>query len=383
MPTNIRVRESTENIPSSRRVRDVADTIQYLDPNENPFVLLSKASGSRTAVNSKFEWIVKDLPTKSSQVDTTTGTGTTLQVDDASIFFVNDVVQVVRTGELVRVTAVSSPNLTVERGVGSTSTTAVADNDDLLIIGTSNAEGGSLGVPRSVQETYPYNYTQIFKLPIGTTGTESVSENYGGRDQARLRKEAGIYHMMEIERSFLYGQRNIDTTSTANPVRYSGGFLYWVTTNLQTAGGVLTEPEMETFTQTVFSHTGAGNTRVLFASPLVVSVLDQLAAGRLETVPSDKTFGIEVLTWLTSHGRLNIIKHRLLEDGPGGTGYSGYALAVDPKKVQFVPLRDRNTKLRMDVGTPGDDSWTDEYLTEAGFQMSNQKVHGVLYGVTG
>lgn len=382
MPTNIRVRESTENIPSSRRVRDVADTIQYLDPNENPFVLLSKASGKRTATNSKFEWIEKELPTKSTRVDTTTGTGTTVQVDDASIFFVNDVVQVLRTTELMRVTAVSSPNLTVERGVGSVATAALADNDDLLIIGTSNAEGGSLGVPRSVQETYPYNYTQIFKLPIGTTGTESVSENYGGRDQPRLRKEAGVYHMMEIERSFLYGQRNIDTTSTANPVRYSGGFTYWVTTNLQSASGTLTEPEMETFTQTIFQATGAGNTRVLFAAPGVVSIIDQLAAGRLQTVPSDKTFGIEVLTWLTSHGRFNIVKHRLLENGPGGTGYGGFALAVDPKKVQYVPLRERDTKLRMDVGTPGDDSWTDEYMTECGFQISNQKVHGILYSVT-
>lgn len=382
MPTNIRVRESTENVPSSRRVRDVADTIQYLDPNENPFVLLSKASGSRTVMNSKFEWIEKELPTKSTQVDTTTGTGTTVQVDDASIFFVNDVVQVLRTTELMRVTAIASPNLTVERGVGSVSTAALADNDDLLIIGTSNAEGGSLGTPRSVQETYPYNYTQIFKLPIGTTNTEAVSENYGGRDQPRLRKEAGIYHMMEIERSFLYGQRNIDTTSTATPVRYSGGFTYWVTTNLQSASGTLTEPEMETFTQTVFQATGAGNTRVLFAAPGVVSIIDQLAAGRLETVPSDKTFGIEVLTWLTSHGRFNIIKHRLLENGPGGTGYGGFALAVDPKKVQYCPLRERDTKLRIDVGTPGDDSWTDEYITEAGFQISNQKVHGILYSVT-
>jgi len=136
---------------------------------------------------------------------------------------------------------------------------------------------------------------------------------------------------------------------------------------------------METFTQTVFTSTGSGNSRTLFAAPLVVSVLDQLAAGRLRTIPSDQTYGIAVNQWLTSHGTLNIVKHRLLSVAP----YTGYALAVDTQKIAYCKLRERDTMLREDVGTPGDDGWTDEYLTECGFEINNQTAHGVLTGVTG
>jgi hypothetical protein len=102
----------------------------------------------------------------------------------------------------------------------------------------------------------------------------------------------------------------------------------------------------------------------------------------LQMTPRDKTYGIDVQQWITSHGTLNIVKHRLLVNGPGGTGYAGYAIAVDPGKLKYCPLRERDTKLRMDVGTPGDDGWTDEYLTEAGFEFENESAMGVLKSVT-
>ncbi len=384
MPTNIKARESTENIPASRRVRDVSNTIHYLDPNENPFTLLMKRSQRRTVVNSKFEWIEKELPTKVDQVNGAQTSGeTAIEVDNGNLYFPHDLVLNVRTNEIFRVVSVAANVLTVVRGVGSVAGAAMNDNDDVMIVGSANEEGGALGTERSVQEAYPFNYTEIYRHPFGTTGTEAASENYGGTDRPRLRKEAGVYHMIDLEYSNIYGQRNIDTTDTNKPRRYSGGFLYWVTTNVQDALGTLTEPEMETFCQTAFASTGGSNTRVFLASPLVVSVLDQIAAGRLQTVPKAQTYGVDVQQWVTVHGTLLVVKHRLLKHGPGGTGFGGHALAIDPKKLAYASLRTRDTKLLVDRQSPGDDAWTDEYLTECGFEVRNQQVHAVLKGVTG
>lgn len=387
----LQARESTENIPAARRVRDVSDTIHYLDPNENPFMLLAKAANSRSVYNSKYEWMEKDLPTRSTlatdtsavqAVGVTTGTGVN--------FNVNDLLLNTRTGELELVSATSANTLTMIRSMASIGTdfdTGVAHvvGDTLVHVGTAYAEGAALGTVRSITEAFLYNYTQIFRQPFGSTGTEMVSENYGGRDKPRLRKEHGVYHAIDIERAFLYGQASLTTTgaseagTTNQPFRTTGGFLEFVTTNVQAAGGVLTEPEVETFAQTVFTATGAGNSRTLFAAPLVVSVIDQLAAGRLRMIPSDETYGIAVNQWITSHGSFNIVKHRLLNVTP----YTGYALAVDTQKIAYAKMRERDTMLREDVGTPGDDGWTDEYLTECGFEVHNQTAHGVLTGVTG
>ena len=381
----IAVRESTENIPSGRRVRDVSNTIHYLDPNENPFVLLAKAARSRTVFNSKFEWMEKDLPTRTTlATDTSSTANQGVTTGTASRFNANDLILNTTSGEISLVSSLSDANtLVTVRSAGSVAATANVVGDTLVHIGTAYPEGGTLGTPRSVSEGFLYNYTQIFRQPFGTTGTEEVSENYGGRDKARLRKEHGVYHMIDIERAFIFGNAILDTSTsglggtTATPWRSTGGFIEFVTTNTQAAGSALTEPEMETFCQTVFTATGSGNSRTLFAAPGVVSVIDQLAAGRLQTVPSTKTYGIAVNQWLTSHGTLNIVKHRLLNATP----YTGYALAVDTTKVAYAKMRERDTKLREDVGTPGDDGWTDEYLTECGFEVNNQTAHGILTGV--
>jgi len=380
------VRESTGNIPAARRVRDVSNTIHYLDPNENPFVLLSKAAKTRTVTNSKYEWMEKDLPTKTSlATDTSSTANQGVTTGTAPRFKAQDLVLNTRTGEISLVTSnVDANTIATVRGAGSVSATANASGDNLVIIGTAYPEGGTLGVPRSVTEGFLYNYTQIFRQPFGTTGTESVSENYGGKDKPRLRKENGVYHMMDIERAFIFGNAKLDTATsglggtTATPWRTTGGFLEFVTTNAQAAGGTLTEPELETFTQTVFEATGSGMTRTLMAAGTVVSVIDQLGAGRLQTVPSDTTYGIAVKQWITSHGTLNIVKHRLLTPSP----YTGYALAVDTEKIAFAKMTERDTMLRENVGTPGDDGWTDEYLTECGFELHNQTAHGILTGVT-
>lgn len=393
----VRARESTENIPSNRRVRDIESRLAYLDPDAAPFTLILQKSGKRTVSNPKFEWIEKELPAKWAQVAANDGTanfvgsavGTIIKINaapGAKIFSVGDLVNHVASGEKMRVTDVDTANerVTVVRSVGPTAATAAgAANDDLQIIGSAYAEGSPLGLEKSHVEDYKFNYTQIFRTPFGVTGTQDQSENYTGKDRPRLRAEKAIEHKIDIERTALFGERDIDTASTNNPRRYTGGALYFLDQNIKDAGGTVTEPEVESWLQDVFMHTAGGDSRVLLASPLVISVIDQLAAGRLQLVPSDKTYGITVRQWLTSHGTFNIVKHRLLETGLGGTGYGGYGLLVEPKQWKYCVLGNRSTKLRSDVHVDGDDAWTDEYLTECGWQVGLPKTQGVLKGVTG
>lgn len=389
--TVIRAPESTQNIPSARRVRDVADRIQYLDPDAAPFTLILQKARKKSTTSDKFEWFEKDLPARWDQVNNGAGYAsgaTSIVVDNGAYFSVGDVVNVPRTAEKMLVTAVASNTLTVSRGVGSTSAAALVDNDDLQIIGNAYSEGSLSGAEKSHIETNPFNYTQIFRTPLGVTGTEMESENYIGPDRPRLRAEKMIEHRIDLERAFLFGERNLDTSTngtTNNPRRYTGGAFYFLTgaTNTQDFGGILTEGEMESWLQNVFAHVGSGSSRLLLASPLWISVLDQLATGRLQLAPGDSVFGLTVKQWVTGHGTLNIVKERLFENGAGGNGYSGFALALDLDKLSIRPMRNRDTKLRIDIQAPDLDGVKDEYMTEAGLQLSNPLVHGLGKAVTG
>jgi hypothetical protein len=388
--TIIRAPESTENIPAARRVRDVDDRIQYLDPDVAPLTLILQRARSKATVNSKFEWMEKDLPARWDQINNGAGYAsgaTSVVVDNGAYFSVGDIVNVPRTSEKFKVDAVvvGTNTLTIARGVGSTAAAALVDNDDLQIIGNAYTEGSLSAPEKSHIETFPFNYTQITRTPLGVTGSEMVSENYTGPDRARLRAEKNIEHRIDLERTALFGERNVDTSSTANPRRYAGGLFYFLTgaTNTTDMGGIMTDPEVESFLQNVFAHTGSGNNRLFLASPLLITVIDQIAMGRLQVVQGADVYGLSIKQWVTGHGTLNIVKERLLENGAGGTGYAGFGLALDLDKIKFRFLRDRNTKLRMDIQAPDLDGIKDEYLTEAGWEIANPLVHGIVKGVTG
>jgi hypothetical protein len=390
--TFVRAPESTENVPASRRVRDVSKKIGYLDPDIAPLTLILQRMNSASCFNTKFEWIEKDLEPGWTAVNNGAGyadNATSVVVDNGAYVSIGDILNVPRTGEKMLVTNISTNTLTVSRGVGSTAAAALVDNDDIQILGNAYQEGDTSGTEKSHAETYPYNYTQITRTPLAVTGSEMASENYTGSDLDRLRAEKGIVHKMYLEKTALFGERNLDTATngtTGKPRRYTGGWLYYCgsASNIKDASGILTEPELETWTQDVFAHTSGGDSRLLFCSPLVISVLNQLAAGRIQVVPREKVFGLSLTQWITGHGTLTIIKHRLLEAGPtSGYGYSGEAWAIDPSKMRMRYLRGRNTKLREDIQANDMDGVKDEYLTEAGWEVKNPLVHGRLKGVTG
>jgi hypothetical protein len=58
-------------------------------------------------------------------------------------------------------------------------------------------------------------------------------------------------------------------------------------------------------------------------------------------------------------------------------------LAVDPSKIGYRFMRNRDTKLRVDIQAPDLDGWKDEYLTEFGWVVQNPQVHGVGKNITG
>lgn len=363
-------------------VRDVGSKIFYVDPTAAPFTLLTSKAGSKVANNPKFEWYEKSLRPKKTQADGAALIGaTSITVDDGTTFQVGDLVLNPRTSEIVRVTANTSTTITVVRAQAGTAAVAVADNDDLFVIGSANAEGGDVGTPDEWQEVQKYNYTQIFRRPFGATRTREGAESYFGQTRPRLRAEKAIEHAIDMERAMLFGGRAEDTSGT-QVRRTSGGFFFYATSNVKDAGGTLTEQELEDWLADVFATTSSGDSRTLFASPKVISVLDMLGLAKLQTVPSDKTYGISVKQYLTSHGTLNIVKHRLLENGAGGNGFGNYAIAVDTSRLMYRPYSNGATKLLIDRQSNGVDGYVDEYLTEAGWEIHNPAAHGTLKNVT-
>lgn len=215
------------------------------------------------------------------------------------------------------------------------------------------------------------NYLQIFRKAYGTTGSLDGFSLYGGAEQNVKAKQQGIIHAQDIERAFLFGEKAINTAGT-HPKRFTGGVLSFITTNKTDAGGTLTEAEFENFLITAYRY--GSSQKLLLVSPNVLGVINSWARGKIQVSPSAKTYGMNLSTYLSGQGTVTLAKHKLLE----GNVYKGYGILLDMADLTYRFNKGRDTHIRVDIGTPGDDARTDEYLTECGLQMTLDKKHAVL-----
>ena len=376
--TQISGLRGTGNINQDRRVVDMAKKIALLEPNAAPLTVLMKQMSGKAKVtkNPEYKNLVDELAPKWDQVNgsVANGSATTINVDNGTYFSVNDVVDVPSTGEQFLVTAISTNALTVTRGWGTTTATSIADNAKLRIVANASAEGDSAPTAKTETTTTITNYTQIIQTPFGVTGTQDASELYGGKDMVYLAKKYGIEHKKAIESAFLLGEKKEDTTG-AQPKRFTAGLNSLVTTNVTDAGGTLTEAEFEAFMRDAFRY--GSSRKALVASPLLISAINSWAAGKLETVSSDKTYGIDVTKYLTGHGSVNLIKHNLLEED-----YAGMGFVVDMGTIGYRFLAGRDTHLKTNIQNNDSDSRKDEYLSEVGFYLTQEKANAKMTGIT-
>jgi len=383
------------NIPAGMLRVDVASQLALLDVNRYPLLALLTNSGKdylgnkiggpikkKAAINPKFTWWEDKYGEVWDAINCVAGYEagiTDIVVDNSAYFTKHDVVLVPRTAERMLVTnvATDTETLTVVRGIDGTGTAALVDDDPLVIVGSASLEGSKARDVNSTLAAEKFNYCQILKTTIGATETLKNTDIYTGEDLATQRKKKGIEHMVAIERAFLFGKRAIITTG-AHPQRFTGGIIERITTNVQDeSGSTLTEAEFETFLELLFTHGSAS--KYLFCSAKVLSAINLWARGKLQVVPTDKTYGISINRYLSAHGEINLIKHSLLE----GAVYGGYAVGLDLETLTYRFLQHRDTMLKTNIQDNDADEQKDQYISEVGLEVKQEERSAILKGVTG
>jgi hypothetical protein len=356
--------------------------IKQLEPDDAPFTVMLSQTSSRPAKSQKVEWLsdqfVPRLTTLAAAVligDTTitvaTGTG--------DYFRPGDILRLAN-GENVRVTSVATDVITVVRSIGGVAASGVAISTDVIKIGNASAEGASLGTIKMTQQVANYNYCQIQRDPLGFTKTLEASDLYGGKEPQYEAKQKMMEHRRQIENTLFFGQREL--TTAGSPVGYCGGLVEFISSNITTVGGSLTESGFATFLRTGFRY-GSRN-KVLFASPLIVSALSSFAQSKLAPPSSDvKSFGVSLQEYRGANGgTVKIVEKRdWLDYSTTSNQIGSWAVLVDMDDVTMRPLR--KTALLPNRQAPDADTTVQEYLTEYSLQVGVEQNHAILRGVTG
>ena len=378
----------TTTIEQTQRKVDMAEKILLLEPESNPLTVLTKKIDKKKAVNPKFQWLEKELDPRFDTINNVGGYAagaTSLVVNNGGYYEPQQIVFIPRTGESIRVTAVASNTLTVVRGVGSTAQ-AINQGEELLLIGAAQPEGDVSRQSRSRNASPVLNYLQIFRLPWEATNTDLYSEFYADDDWDNQALVHGIEHAKNIEYGLLFGNPSEDT-STGQARRTTGGFQYFVKTNVTDAGGVMAEASFFSALRPMFRY-GSKTAKVGMTAQLVVDVISNYPRGKIEVVQSEKTdpgntYGLRLTQVVSPHGTLTLVTHYLLE----GATLGGQLWLVDLSNVKYRYLEDkrgvRDTHIRTNIQPPDQDGRKDEYLTECGLQFGLEKTHGKIINITG
>ena len=401
---NILTTRAAANFSANREELSFAEGIALLDPNENPFTLVTQKVKKKTAGTIKHSWYTDVLVPETDTVDTSTEcttTGTTLFVDHADRFAIGDVVMRNSTREvfLVSTVDVSAGSLVIVRDYGSTSGayTPVAgtftDEETITILSNAFEAGHALPVEKSTTEVEMNNYCQDIRTPFGITEVAAAAAVRGEADWPYQMRKAGITHQRKIEYQFIWGRpmpgdKGLSSSGTGNTDPATMGGLWHFLTGGTVFSGTgsdrlvsqaeVTKSEFLDWLEAGFEF--GSSKKLLLAPPLLRTAIDSWGIADLQTTPGANVYGLALSKWLSSHGTISIVTHKMLADSSGAA-----AFLVDLEDLAFVNYSNiGSTRLRTldPYKATGKTIKQAEFETICCLELKQPKKHAALYGMT-
>ena len=112
--------------------------------------------------------------------------------------------------------------------------------------------------------------------------------------------------------------------------------------------------------------------RLVYCGVKVIEHLQKLGKDRWQPTQIGESYGMNIMRYITPAGHLLVHLHPQFRWFPA---YEGSALFLDFKNIKYRHLRDRDTHLLTDRQANDADLEKDEYLTECGVEITQDKVH--------
>lgn len=342
---------NTTKNPDQLNARSFAGTILRRMPNGvAPLFGMTAMTGRSQAKQSTHGYFSKTLVFSRVTVTPAIADGTTtaIVVSDASGIVPGHVLVNPNTNENLRVTNVVGNTLTVQRGYGRVAAAAIANNQVLVVIGSSYEEGSVRPTARSIQPVYANNFTQIFRNAWALTNTAKASlSEMGYSNIAESKRDCMMFHGMDIEAALFFGQAKMDTTGP-QPIHATQGIIDAVrqyapgnVTNFTAAVGYddLVTALLPAYTYS--TDIGEGSNRVIFCDQTANGVLQKIGKeyGEVTLTQKESSYGMVFSQFKFHKGTLNIIEHSLFN---GLQVYNGFAVVVDVPAVKLAYLGDRD-----------------------------------------
>ena len=386
-----------DQLATDREVYSIDDAIHKLNAAADftKFLKSPEMKKKQIKINSlKREWFEDDLMVRVY----TTGTGgwssPTLTVTESS-----SLVGLLREGDILmnesdhtqKAVVVSTSGQAITVSDYGTTSFAPADGAKVKRISNVAKDASEPGSARSRVTDLVYNYAQMFETTTDMGLTDIMLDTAGGDEKARVRHNAGEEHLLDLEMALLFGVKYADTT---NKRWYTEGLLTtiansgvnWDLSSESSNAGKLSQDRIIELIEKAFTIPSASGTKLAWASPAVISILDKLVFSKVR-LQNEEMFGVKWKRLSSSNGDLLVRKHPLLTNtDTTKTDLSGMMFIIDPDYVKPFTVKGFDDSYfvgeykSMKTGYRG---VADFYFSWMGLQTINPQRHMILSGVDG
>tara|TARA_R110002096_G_scaffold48398_8_gene128479 strand:- start:2393 stop:3577 length:1185 start_codon:yes stop_codon:yes gene_type:complete len=361
-----------------------------LEPNGSaPLTAILSMLPSEKTDDPEYHNFRKDLPNwtgvvkaGSSAIASTSATGVDfVTVADATFARPGQLWKNATTNEVFKIATINASTGagTVVRGVGNSGTGVnMAAGHVIYMIGNVNAEGSAIPSSISYDAASTENYTQIFRTPYSISRTAMHTNFRTGDQYLEKSRDALKEHMVGMERAFMFGKKSSDAASLTE--RTTEGLFTAITTNMSdsasafASANVVTEAEFDTFlAEKAFAY--GSSEKLAICGWKVAEHIQKIAKARWQPVDySGESYGVSLTSYKTFAGTLQVKTHPMFRQIPG---MEKNLIILDTKDLRYRFIDD--TQLMKDRQSAGTDGVTDEYLTECGLEVLQEKTHaGIL-----
>ncbi|HWB54383.1 MAG TPA: DUF5309 family protein [Tepidisphaeraceae bacterium] len=371
------------SLPES--AEDVSDLVGIVSPFETPLldVLGDAARAARSTVH---EWLEDTLNPNQDTVNQSSfgnpSTDTTVVVSNVGRFAVGDQIRLDGGTEVMLVTAINtgSSQLTITRGYGATTATALSDGATIDIIGNASLEGDDAAPAVFTDRVRKSNYTQIFASTVDVSGSELAVRQIGVADELDYQKQNRLRELMrDLENSVINGRAPTANQQGSNTVRRTmNGVLAFIATNKFSPGvsgfpsdTALTEAQLNLALRSIWQQS-SGNVDLIVVGGKEKRAMNQFMSSWRRTSPADQTFANQIAVYDSDFGTCKIVLSRYV---PTGT-----VLLLDSSRVEVMPLGGRSFHYKPLAATG--DGVSGQVLGEYTLEFRNENAHGVISGLT-
>lgn len=353
----------------------VAEGVHQISPTDTPLQLMfPKIQVTSVLAEHIEDELQSQVSSLAGTVANTTTQTITVATDDGADKFPSDVATyntVIRIDqEYMLVTGVSTDDMTVDRGYGSTTKSTHAVDAVVHIVSVLRVEGADARIARARERTRPSNYVQTFEEVIEVAGVQDAIKQLGG-----ITNESD-YQLMQamktigltLEKTIIMGVKSQEGTTTT--FRTMAGLWSLIETNRTSDSGSVDTTAIEADIRAIFD--AGGVPRAIVCDGKMTQEISALYSDRIRTDVLT-TLGGNAITSIINPlgvGPISIIPHRQVA--------AGEYYMLDTTKIGLGFIR---PFFKDSLAKDGDATKSAIY-GDYTLQLMNEEAHAYRYGLS-